>query len=65
MNTLDKIFAFVSLLLFAGYLGILIFFVPRPGLVVVSIISILLCAFDFYRSASIRRWRERSATPSR
>jgi hypothetical protein len=59
MSTLDRIFATLSLLAFAGFLGILIWFVPRPGLVAVSVISVLLCAFDFVRSAFIRRWRER------
>ena len=59
MSTLDKFLAILSLLAFAGFLGILIWFVPRPGLVAVSVISVLLCAFDFVRSAFIRRWRER------
>jgi hypothetical protein len=59
MSTLDKVLAILSLLAFAGFLAILIYFVPRPGLVVVCIASVLLCAFDFVRSAFIRRWRER------
>ena len=60
MSALDRFFATLSLLAFAGFLGILIWFVPRPGLVLVSVVSVLLCAYDFIRSAFIRRWRERS-----
>ena len=60
MSALDKVFATLSLLAFAGFLGILIWFVPKPGLVLVSIVSVLLCAYDFIRSVFIRRWRERS-----
>jgi hypothetical protein len=59
MSTLDKVFAILSLLAFTGFLAILIYFVPRPGLVVVCVVCVLLCAFDFARSAFIRRWRER------
>ena len=60
MKALDRFFATLSLLAFAGFLGILIWFVPKPGLVVVSIVSVLLCAYDFVRSTYIRRWRERA-----
>ena len=61
MSLLDKLFAIVALLAFAGFLGILIWFVPRPGLVLVCVVSVLLCAYDFIRSTFIRRWRERSS----
>jgi hypothetical protein len=60
MSFMDRLFAIVSLLAFAGFLGILVWFVPKPGLVVVCVISVLLAAFDFTRSIFIRRWRERS-----
>jgi hypothetical protein len=60
VNALDKIFAVLSLLAFAGFLGILIWYVPRPGLIVVCVIAVALCAYDFLRSAFIRRWRERN-----
>ena len=60
MSLLDKVFAVLSLLAFAGFLLILIWFVPRPGLIAVCVASILLCAYDFIRSAFIRRWRERN-----
>ena len=61
MSLLDRVFALLSLLAFAGFLIILIWFVPRPGLVLVSVVGILLCAYDFVRSTYIRRWRERGA----
>ncbi len=60
MTVLDRVFAVLGFLAFAGFLTILIWYVPRPGLVVVSVISILLCAYDFIRSAFIRQWRERN-----
>jgi hypothetical protein len=60
MTALDKIFALLSLLAFAGFLAILIWFVPRPGLVAVCIVCVLLCAYDFVRSATARSRRERS-----
>lgn len=59
MTSLDKLFAPLAFFAFAGFLGILIWFVPRPGLMIVCVVSIGLCAFDFTRSAFIRRWRER------
>ena len=61
MTLLDRLFATLAVLAFAGFMIILIWFVPRPGLVLVSIVSIGLCAYDFVRSTYIRRWRERSA----
>ena len=60
MSALDRIFALLSLLAFAGFLAILIWFVPRPGLVVVCVVCVGLCAYDFIRSTLIRRWRERN-----
>ena len=61
MTNLDRALALLSFLAFAGFLGILIWFVPRPGLVLVCVVSVLLCAYDFLRSTFIRRWRERSS----
>jgi hypothetical protein len=60
MTILDRTLAVLSLAAFAGFLIILIVYVPRPGLVLVCIVSILLCAYDFIRSATIRRRRERN-----
>ena len=60
MNLLDRIFAVLAFLAFAGFLLILIWHVPKPGLVAVSVASVAMCAYDFARSAFIRRWRERN-----
>ena len=60
MSLLDKVFAGLSLLAFDGFLAILIGVVPRPGLVLVCVVSVALCAYDFYRSANVRRRRERN-----
>jgi hypothetical protein len=60
VSILDRTFALLALLAFAGFLGILIWYVPRPGLIVVCVVSVLLCAYDFLRSTFIRRWRERN-----
>ena len=60
MSLLDRVFATLSLLLFAGFLGILIWFVPKPGLILVCVLCVAFCAYDFVRSAYIRRWRERN-----
>jgi hypothetical protein len=60
MTSLDRTFAALGLFAFAGFLGILIWHAPRPGLVAVCIVSVLLCAYDFIRSTFIRRWRERN-----
>jgi hypothetical protein len=60
MTNLDRILAVLSLLAFAGFLGILIGFVPKMGLIAVSVICVALCAYDFFRSATARRRRERS-----
>jgi len=60
MSALDKILALLSLAAFAGFLAILIWFVPKPGLVAVCVVCVGLCAYDFIRSTFIRRWRERN-----
>jgi hypothetical protein len=60
MSLLDKVFATLGLLAFAGFLAILIYFVPKPGLILVCVVCIGLCAYDFIRSTYIRRWRERN-----
>jgi hypothetical protein len=65
MTLLDRTLAVLALLAFAGFLAILIWFVPRPGLVLVCVASVALCAYDFVRSTYIRRWRERRPAPAR
>ena len=60
MSALDRVLATVSFLAFAGFLAILIYFVPKPGLVLVCVVCAGCCAYDFIRSTYIRRWRERN-----
>ena len=60
MSLLDRIFAIFAFLSFAGFLGILIWFVPKPGLIIVCVVCVGFCAYDFIRSTYIRRWRERN-----
>ena len=60
MRLLDRVFATLAFLAFAGFLGILIWFVPKPGLILVCVICVAFCAYDFVRSTYIRRWRERN-----
>ena len=54
-HSLDRLFAPVALLAFAAYLGIIIWHVPRFGLVAVSLISVALGAYDFARTFWLRR----------
>lgn len=49
MSLLDRILAPLALLAFAGYLSILIWHVPKFGLIAVCVISVALGAFDFAR----------------
>ena len=60
MSLLDRAFATLAFLAFAGFLGILIWFVPKPGLIMVCVVCVAFCAYDFVRSTYIRRWRERN-----
>ena len=60
MTHIDRLFALLAFLSFAGFLGILIWFVPKLGLVVVSLICIAMCGYDFMRSATARYRRERN-----
>jgi hypothetical protein len=60
MSLLNRILATLSFLAFAGFLAILIWFVPKPGLILVCVVSVAFCGYDFVRSTYIRRWRERN-----
>jgi hypothetical protein len=52
MTGLDWIVAPLALVAFALSIGTVIWFVPAPGLVVVSVFAIALGAYDFYLTAS-------------
>jgi hypothetical protein len=44
----DKLLALVSIASFAGFVGILIYYVPEPDLVVVCVAVVLMAFFDFF-----------------
>lgn len=46
---IDKLFALLGLLGFVTFCGILIAFVPHPDLVIVTVIVLLMTAWDFVR----------------
>ena len=47
---LDRMLAIFSLLLMAGFLSIVMWFVKEVDLTIVCIVGILLCAYDFWRT---------------
>ncbi len=51
MRDIDWVVAPLALFCFAFSVGTIIWFVPAPGLVVVSVVAILLAAYDFGLSA--------------
>ena len=57
MNGFDWIIAPLALVSFALSIGVVIWFVPAPGLVAVSILAVALAAYDFYLTASGRAQR--------
>ncbi|MEX0628297.1 MAG: hypothetical protein WEB63_10725 [Cucumibacter sp.] len=48
---LDKILAPLALLVLVGFLGIIVWRVPDPALIVVVSIAVAACAYDFWRAA--------------
>lgn len=66
MNTLDRIFAPIAILLFGAYLLVIITHVPRFGLVLVCVLAFALGAYDFgltlFRRLKIQQ-RQRNDTP--
>ena len=46
---IDKVLAILALLVLAGYLGILILYVPHPTLIIVLVLTVVLAGFDFFR----------------
>jgi hypothetical protein len=58
MRGLDWLIAPLALVCFAFSVGVIIWFVPAPGLIVVSVFAIALAAYDFALSAFGRHQRE-------
>ena len=52
---MERIIALVALLTFGGFLGILLFEVPRLDLILIIGFVALLAAIDFYRSTRNKR----------
>ena len=50
-STTDRVVAIVALIGLAAYLAVLIWYVPQPALIVVSVLTIALAGFDFVRTA--------------
>lgn len=50
MKGLDILFAAAAMLCFAAYMAVLIWKVPSPALIVVSLIGLAMAAYDFART---------------
>ena len=50
MTFFDWILAPLAFVLFAAYLAILVYFVPDPEMIVVCVIAVVMCGYDFGRS---------------
>lgn len=46
----DKILALLSLLLLAGFVGIVVVYVAEPDLAIIAIAVLLMAAYDFWDS---------------
>jgi hypothetical protein len=45
---LDKLLALISIACFAGFVGILIYYVTEPDLTIICIIVVAMAVVDFY-----------------
>lgn len=52
---LDRVLALVAFAFFAGFLGVIIFAVTHPMLILVSVIGVAFVAYDF----ATQLWRQR------
>ena len=59
MTFLDRAFAVLGLVLLTAFLGIVVWRVPVWPLIVVFAVGIVLAAFDFARTSTLRSRRER------
>ncbi|MGI9486329.1 MAG: hypothetical protein ACR2RF_10725 [Geminicoccaceae bacterium] len=44
----EKILALISILCFAGFVGILIYYVTEPDLIIICVTVVLMAFFDFF-----------------
>jgi len=47
---MDKLMALIAFAMMAGFVGILITYVPSPDLIAVVVLTVVLVAYDFYAS---------------
>lgn len=45
---LDKFLALISILAFAGFVGILVYYVTEPDLTIICVAVVAMAFFDFY-----------------
>ena len=45
---LDKILALISIVCFGGFVGILIYYVTEPDLVIICVVVVAMAVFDFF-----------------
>jgi hypothetical protein len=48
---LDKVLAIVSILTLIASVGVVVWFVPEPDLIIITIIVMVMAVFDFYLMA--------------
>ena len=51
MPSIDKILAVLSLLLFVAFLGILVWWVKEPDLIIVVVVVTVMALYDFWLGA--------------
>ncbi len=59
MTRTDLLLALLAVLCFAAYMAVLLWKVPSPALIVVSLIGLLMAAYDFGRTY----WRRSRTKP--
>lgn len=47
---IDKVLAGASIVCLMAFLGIIVWFVPSPDLIIVTLVVLAMALFDFYRS---------------
>ncbi len=52
---IDKVLATLSVLMLAAFLGIVIWFVAEPDLIIVAVAVLAMVVFDFWRSTRTKR----------
>jgi|GEM_PF-3707225 len=45
---LDRLLALISIVCFAGFVGILIYFVTEPDLTIICVAVVVMAIFDFF-----------------